>query len=98
MQSTYTNYLWADDSVNGGISLRSGQVVADTNECTTDGDQPQDDKNNHSSHGSSDFLAGSAAGAFTAGLFGIVGVLTMIGGALQQVLVTFPALQQYLRF
>lgn len=98
VQSIYTNYLWADDSVNGGTSLRSGQVVADTNECTTDGDQPQDDKNNHSNNGSSDFLAGSAAGAFTAGLFGIVGVLTMIGGVLQQVLATFPALQQYLRF
>ncbi|WP_366087916.1 lamin tail domain-containing protein [uncultured Corynebacterium sp.] len=103
-QLTYANYLWADDSVNGGISLRSGQEVTDILKCDTDvnGDDEVTDEDRHrgqgSSNGSSGFAAGSVAGSLATGIFGAVSVMGVVGGLLNQILIAFPALKNYIRF
>ena len=94
-QSTYTNHLWADDSVNGGISLRSAQEIVTTDSC---GDASVGDDRNRASGSTTGFAAGSAVGALSAGILGVLGVMGALGGILHQVVAAFPALKQFIRF
>ncbi len=103
-KSTYTTYLWADDSVNGGISIRTAREIVQATGCDTNvPDQVEDEvgqdlAGNGKNNGSSDFAAGSIVGSVATGILGIVSILGVLGGILQQMLAAFPALKQYIRF
>lgn len=94
-QTTYTNHLWADDSVTRGISLRSAQEVVETNACD---DGTIGDDRNRTSGSTTGFAAGSAVGALSTGILGVLGIMGALGGILQQFLVAFPTLKQFIRF